>query len=345
MSDPVVSVIIPVFNGAAVIGQTLASLSAQRFADWDAIVVDDGSTDATAAIVAAWPDTRIRLLCNPANAGPVVTRNRAVAEARGRYIAALDHDDLCHPDRLAHQVAWLDANPEIVALGTQARFLTDGVVGPSNYARRTSPALIAWLTWIENPLVWSSMMLRGDAARALRPFSRPDRVYAEDFDLYHRIQAQGGIARLDAALIVYRQHGGGISKQFAAAMRSSAAQVLAEAHGARCGAAAPRIAALLVRHNMAGTPVPDRPTLQDLAAAIRTLHAHFCAEHRPSSADAPLIAAETARRWHRIARTALRSGSLSLADVLAVPAPVGHADPARLLYPAAIGTVRRIVRR
>ena len=97
---PAVSVVIPAYNGAALIGETLASLSAQTLTDWEAIVVDDVSSDDTRAVVAAFPDPRVRLVCNEVNGGPVRTRNRGVAEARGRCVAGLDQDDICLPDQI-----------------------------------------------------------------------------------------------------------------------------------------------------------------------------------------------------------------------------------------------------
>jgi glycosyltransferase involved in cell wall biosynthesis len=107
--DPVISVVMPVYNGAALLPATLDSLAAQSFTDFEVIVVDDCSTDATRACVAGWSDPRVRLVAMPVNGGPVLARNAGVAAARGRYIAALDADDLCRPDRFARQVAYLKA--------------------------------------------------------------------------------------------------------------------------------------------------------------------------------------------------------------------------------------------
>ena len=186
-AGPTVSVVIPAYNGEAWLPATLASLRDQTLTDWEAIVVDDCSPDNGRHLVAAWPDTRVRLLQMPANGGPVRARNAGVAVAKGRYIAGLDQDDLCRPDRLARQAAYMDADPGCALLGTQVEYLAGDTVTPSVYPPVTTPGLLTWLLQIENPLAWSSVMVRGSVARALDPFTRPDLLYAEDFDLYGRV--------------------------------------------------------------------------------------------------------------------------------------------------------------
>lgn len=348
MTDPLVSVVIPAYNGTAFIGETLASLAAQTLTDWEAIVVDDRSTDATRDLVRGWSDRRVRLVEQSENGGPVRARNRGVAAARGRYIAGLDQDDLCRPERLALQVAYLEAHPDVVLVGAQAEQLRDGRVSPMHYAALTTPDLIAWLSWIENPIVWSTVMLRGETARALDPFTRPEAVYAEDFDLYHRIAPHGRIARIDRPLLVYRQHAGGVSKRFVDTMQRAATQVLAERHAALLGdVEAAELARLLVIHNMGGAPVPDRASLLRLGRGIATLQHAFLERERPDRESARLIRWETARRWARIGRAGLRSGSVGLADVVAARPPhlgLGYAGVETLLWSGAIGAVRRLRR-
>ena len=345
--SPTVSVVIPAYNGAGLIAETLESLGRQTLPDWEAIVVDDCSADDTRALVAAWPDKRVRLVCNEANGGPVRTRNRGVAQARGRYIAGLDQDDLCLPDRLARQVEYLDANPAVALLGAAAALLCDGVVRPSGHAPVTTPALVEWLTRIENPIVWSSVMVRGEVARALDPFTRPEILYAEDFDLYHRVQRHGRLARLDEPLLLYRQHPGGASQRFTDTMRASAARVLAGAHAAVLGEEAAAAAWLLVRHVMGGDPVPDRQTLARLGDAIGLLQGDFLIHHPTGPNDRRLIYWETAQRWGRIGRAGLRRGTLTLTDLLTVRPDhlgLGHAPFHRLASDGAIGGARRLRR-
>ncbi len=108
---PLVSVVMPVFNAEASVAAALASALAQTEARVEVLVVDDASTDATAAIVddAARRDPRVRLRHLARNAGPAAARNRGMAEARGAWVALLDADDSYHPRRLEHLLALADA--------------------------------------------------------------------------------------------------------------------------------------------------------------------------------------------------------------------------------------------
>ncbi|MFA6117784.1 MAG: glycosyltransferase family A protein [Sphingomonas sp.] len=352
MSDsaisPTISVVIGAYNGAGLIVETLQSLKAQSFGDFEVIVVDDCSTDDTIAVVRAFDDPRIRLIAAEKNQGVVASRNRGVAEARGRYIAALDHDDLCHPERFAKQVAYLDANPGTVLVGTAASILEDGMVLPGTLAPVTTPALIQWLLRIENPLVWSSVMMRADAARQLDPFQRPEMLFAEDYDLYHRIGRFGAIARLDEELLIYRRHSGGASQRHVDAMTDRATDVLAGAYADLFGEAARETAELMVRYVMGQRPVPNRAIFQRVGDALVALQDDFLETHTPDSNSRSLIRWETARRWARIGRAGLRTGQLDLGDAVAVRPDhlgLGYAGIDDLIMSRLVGTARTMQRK
>lgn len=345
---PTVSVIMAAYNGAALIGETIASLRAQRFDDFEVVIVDDCSSDDTLARLQAIDDPRFRILANDTNQGPVRTRNRAFAEARGRYVAALDQDDLCHPDRFAEQVRYLDAHAHVVLLGTAANQLSGSAVSASALPPMSSIALVEWMLQISNPLVWSSVMLRRDAAQQLTPFTRPALLYAEDFDLYHRLSAHGRIARLDRELLTYRQHAGGASQRFIERMEASATAVLAERHGALFGAEAEARARLLVRHACRGLPVADRTQLALLGDTLMALQARFLERVAPDTDDLRLIRWETARLWRRVGRAALRSGAIGLGDAVAVRPDhlgLGYARAEELVWSRLIGQMRSARRR
>ena len=348
MTAPAISVIIPAYNGAAVIGETLASLWAQSFSDFEVIVVDDRSSDDTVAVLQGVGDSRLRVIALPVNGGVVGARNRGMAEARGRYIAGLDQDDLCHPERFARQLSYLDAHPGTVLLGTAAGVLQDGALLSSSHAPLSRPVVIEWLLRIENPLVWSSVMIRADAARRLDPFNRPDLLYAEDFDLYHRIARLGDLARLDEELMTYRRHVGGASQRYVDAMTISASQVLAREYAPLFGEEATEVAGLIVRHVMRGLAVPDRETFERLGDILVRLQEDFIAARQPDADSLVLIRWETARRWARIARIGLRAGSLGLGDATTVRPDhlgLGYAGIEELVLSRLVGGVRSMQRR
>jgi hypothetical protein len=335
VSAPTVSVIMATYNGAALVGETLASLAAQTFADWELIAVDDCSRDETVDVLQAFGDPRIRVIRSEVNGGPVIARNRAFAEVRGRYVAALDQDDICLPERFARQVAYLDSHPDTVLVSTAASLLLDGRVTSGNWPRPLTPGLIDWLLLVQNPIVWSSVMFRADAARRLDPFERPEMRYVEDFDLYHRLRPFGRLAQIDEELVQYRCHAGGASNMFTATMTAHAEDLL-RGH-------APDIAPLLVRHVMAGEPVPDAATLERLFAGIARLREGFHAD----AATLALVDREISRLWWRLCRAGVRSGALGLHHALArrpSAARLGEGGAADLLVSQVIGGVRAVRR-
>lgn len=343
-ASPTVSVVMAAYRGAALIGETIDSLLAQTFGDWELVVVDDCSPDETCEVIRSYADPRIRLIAAERNVGPVRTRNRAFALARGRYVAGLDQDDLCHPARLGAQVAYLDAHADTVLVATAATELRDGRVVASQLPPTTVPALVEWLLHLQNPLVWSSVMFRAEAAREWPEMTRPELLYAEDFDLYHRLAQVGRIARIDIELLTYRSHAAGASQQFQARMKQSAGAVLAECYQPILGEHAAAKAELVARHVMGRVTVPDGDTLRALGEIITALQAHHIAKAAPDRESRWLIRWETARLWARIGRAALRSGAVDLGDRLAARPDhlgLGHAGPGELIANGLIGAFRR----
>jgi glycosyltransferase involved in cell wall biosynthesis len=344
---PTISVLMALYNGAALVGETIASLRAQTFGDFELIVVDDRSTDDGIAVLKGINDPRIRIIESPVNQGVVRARNAAFAQARGRYVAALDHDDLCHPERFARQVAYLDAHPDTVLLGTAANILDDGAILPPTLAATTTPSVIEWLLRIENPLVWSSVMMRADAARRLDIFMRPELICAEDYDLYHRIARFGTIARLDEELVTYRRTRGSLSQRRVEELRACSVSVLADAHRDHLGEDAEDVASLLVHYVMGRLPVPDRATLRRLGDALVRLQAHFIETRRPDAPSRKLLRWETARRWARVGRTGLRTGSLGLIATATVRPDhlgLGYAGLDELILSRIVGGARNVAR-
>ena len=104
---PIVSVLMPVRNGASTIGAAVRSVLTQTLRDFELIVIDDGSSDRSRAIVEGFHDERIRLIHEPSSAGLAPRLNQAVSLSKGEFIARMDADDICFPQRLSRQVARL----------------------------------------------------------------------------------------------------------------------------------------------------------------------------------------------------------------------------------------------
>jgi hypothetical protein len=306
---PAVSVIMATYNGAAFIRQSINSLLAQTSAAFEIIVVDDCSTDTTADILQSIADPRLRAFRNPTNLGVVASRNRCFAEARGTYIAMLDHDDLSRPRRLELQSAYLDAHPGTVLIGTASHLLQDGRISGPRLPGRTSPALIGWLLHVANPLVCSSVMFRAEAARRLDPFMRPDFTYADDFDLYHRLKPFGAIARVDEPLTIYRLHGANNYRKYEEVMTGNAARVLVPLYRPWFGGGAEAAADLVARHLASGRPVTSAAELSELQGVFICLTNSYLSD----AGDLPALDRLTILRhaesiWQRVLRQAVRRG-------------------------------------
>lgn len=130
MTTPLVSVVLPVYNGASTIDEAIQSIVAQTFSNWELIVVDDDSQDASFERLQHWQatDRRIRAEKNPHNIGLAATMNVAVRLATGQYIAVQEQDDMSPSDRLAAEVAFLESHPHIGLVSGIADWLDDNLV-------------------------------------------------------------------------------------------------------------------------------------------------------------------------------------------------------------------------
>ena len=300
------------FNGARLIRASLASVLGQTFTDFELVVVDDGSTDTTVAVIEGLGDPRVRLIRMAANGGIVAARNVGFNVARGGYIAALDHDDLADPERLERQVAYLDDHPAVVLLATEVRIDDNGSMRRPDHPGEGDGLAMRWQLLVDNPLTWSSVMFRADAVRRLGAFMRAAYEPADDFDFYHRMLGLGDIVRLGEVLTTYRYHGGNASHTAADRLNRNAAKVLASAYEPWLGASAAESADLVVRHLSDRQPARDRATLMRLGQVMESLLGRFLDDRGLSEVDRTAVSRLAGGAWWRCVRAAARSGSPGL---------------------------------
>lgn len=307
---PRISVLMTTYNGAQFIRDSIDSVLAQTLADFELIVVDDGSTDETPAVLAGYSDPRLRVVRPERNLGVAEARNFGLAACRGRYIAALDHDDISLPERLAVQARYLDAHPDVVLAGTEVLLrMQDGRIFPTDHAPGSSPALVHWMLHVDNPFTWSSVMIRASALRRLGGFMRREAEPADDFDLYHRLLGVGALARLEETLTIYRWHAGNTTYAQSERLFASACATLTRAYEPMLGADPWDAARLVVHHLSERQPVRDIATLDRLGAVLERLLAGFQCTYAADAAALEQIGAHAGRVWWRVVRSAIRSGA------------------------------------
>ncbi len=210
--NPVVSVVLPVYNCPRYVGQAIESVLEQTYADFELIVIDDGSTDETPDVLRRYEDSRIRLITQ-ANRGLATTLNRGIELARGRYIARQDQDDICFPDRLARQVTFLDANPACALLGTWAEIWIEDAKTDRAHRHPSDNPTLQFELLLNNPFVHSSVMLRRAALAEVGGYSTDHgRQPPEDYELWSRIARQFEVANIPEILHAYREIQGSMSR-------------------------------------------------------------------------------------------------------------------------------------
>lgn len=203
---PRVSVVIPTYNRARYLPVAIGSILAQHFKDFELIIVDDGSTDETPDIIRRFTDPRVHLVTNATCTGIAAARNRGLDQACGEYIATLDSDDYSYPQRLARQVAFLDAHPKQALIGSWASWMDEQGRMLSRVKRRPIDADEAAALLIFNScLTQSSVMARTETLRKYR--YNEQFTLSEDFELWVRMVAGGcRIASLPEVLVCQREH-------------------------------------------------------------------------------------------------------------------------------------------
>lgn len=220
---PRVTVIIPAYNAEDTLGDTLASVLAQTFWDFEVIIVDDGSTDSTPVVAQSAEDKRVRLLSIP-NGGVAQARNRGMHAANGTYVAFLDADDIWRPTKLERQVALLDARADVGMCFTTA-IRVDG----DNTPLAQMPAL-PYRDYCEALLLksliisgsCSSGVVRRELALDIGGFD-PSLSQCADWDFWLRLSCVTTFAPVPDPLVLYRSYPGNMSSDVSLLERDSIA--------------------------------------------------------------------------------------------------------------------------
>ena len=228
LDSPKISVVMPVLNGEKYLAEAIESILNQTYQDFELIIVDDGSTDQTPEILRSYAqkDPRIQILTNPINRGIGYSRNRGIALSRGEYIANMDADDLCLPERFEKQVRFLDSHRDIAVLGTAYIRVDEIKKKQLKIQNPDLPGRVRWGLIFGCPICNSSVMMRSNLFDDPNLRIEEDVPPAEDYDLWVKVAQNHRIGNLKNELVFYRWHQSNVSVSHSIEQRQSSLAII-----------------------------------------------------------------------------------------------------------------------
>lgn len=220
---PLITVLLPVYNTAPLLGMALESILAQTLEEFECLVIDDGSTDTSRQVAMGYArrDSRVRLLPLDRHRGLVFALNAAVAASRAPYLARMDADDIALPQRFALQLARLESEPDLAVIGSRVAYQPDGpgTGGLADYVQWQNsviePQEIRRDLFVESPLVHPTVLMHRRDLDAVGGYR--DRGWPEDYDLWMRLLTRGrDAAKHPETLLVWRDRACRLSRRGAA---------------------------------------------------------------------------------------------------------------------------------
>lgn len=236
--NPAISVVMSVFNGDKYLSEAIQSILSQTFADFEFIIINDGSTDNSLSIIESYmsEDDRIVLL-NRKNRGLAASLNEAISTARGQYIARMDSDDISLPKRLAIQYNFLEKNYKIDVLGTNAFQIDENgrkkrrfFLSSKKFLLSKNDSQLKANLMFSSCFVHPTVMMRKSIVDSLRTVYDPGFRVSQDYELWCRLAATATFKNLNLPLLLYRDSKEGLTNSFSSLEKDKNIRAILDAY-------------------------------------------------------------------------------------------------------------------
>lgn len=227
MEAPLVTVLMPVYNGESYLCEAIESILQQSYTNFEFLILNDGSSDRSEEIIRSYTDSRIRLINNATNMQLIATLNRGLDQAQGKYIVRMDADDISLPQRIERQVEWLEKNPEYGLVGSWFEdFNGTDTIRTIKYSSDDTHIRIRHLyqTHIAHP----TAVLRKSVIDKHNLRFDPDFVHGEDYAFWVQMSAYCKLSNYPEMLVRKRDHPQNVSNKYAQIQSDTCARVKQE---------------------------------------------------------------------------------------------------------------------
>lgn len=329
-ASPELSVVLPAYNGERFLRAAVESVLTQTLSDFELIVVDDGSSDSTPAILAELEhrDDRITVHRHPRNLGLRAALNTGCRLARAPLVAKMSHDDVCLPDRFARQVSFLRANPEVGVVGSSVQIIDDEGRRGRIQTYPAQPAAVAWSMLFVNAVAHPAVMMRRELLDPSEAYPDGCLGGTEDYALFSQLSRTSRVANMTDVLLLYRSWGGNMTHTRWAQQEHGAAGLAAAL--ADCWGVPLSVDDAAVLRGLSRAPYPRDPAqLRTAAVAVGRWTEAVLLDPRCDKVDRAYIKRETAIKllqigslaWWRDPRLALSASGAAVRLSPTVPIP------------------------
>jgi hypothetical protein len=294
-----------VYNGGKYLNEAIESILNQTFRDFEFIIINDGSTDDTGAILNSYGqiDNRVQVY-NQENRGLIVSLNRGCQLAQGKYIARMDADDISLPERLAKQIQYMEAHPEIGVLGTWVAMIDEKGRGRGDWRLPTTPNVTGWALLFGWCVAHPSVVMRREIVEQLG-FYRPEAIHAEDYDLWARASLVTSIANIPEILVQYRVWEERVTSRQHQTQVETVIKIMHLTITRLLGSEVPSETIAGLRQVVSGHLLHSLHEIDQVAALMQQLHQAYLKAHSLSRTEAKEIAHDVGMKLGVLAVSAL----------------------------------------